>query len=141
MAEAIGAVPVRLAPGSKAAYHAAAVLAAGGVVALLDAIRELAARSSASTRPARSRIYLPLVEQTVANARSTGRRGGAHRPAVRGRRGHASSAHLRALGAGAPGALPVYRALVARSVDIALARGSLSPEGAERIRTALAGGP
>src|SRR5207247_416916 len=30
MAEAIGAVPVRLAPGSKTAYHAAAVLAAGG---------------------------------------------------------------------------------------------------------------
>ena len=29
MAEAIGGVPVRLAPGSKAAYHAAAVLAAG----------------------------------------------------------------------------------------------------------------
>ena len=41
MAEAIGARPVRLAPGSKAAYHAAAVLAAGGFVALLDAIAEL----------------------------------------------------------------------------------------------------
>ena len=41
MAEAIGADPVRLAPGSKAAYHAAAVLAAGGFVALLDAIAEL----------------------------------------------------------------------------------------------------
>ena len=33
--------PVRLAPGAKAAYHAAAVLAAGGFVALLDAIAEL----------------------------------------------------------------------------------------------------
>ncbi len=41
MAEALGATPVRLAPGSKAAYHAAAVLAAGGFVALLDAIAEL----------------------------------------------------------------------------------------------------
>ena len=41
MAEAIGARPVRLAPGSKAAYHAAAVLAAGGFVALLDAIATL----------------------------------------------------------------------------------------------------
>ena len=35
------ACPVRLAPGAKAAYHAAAVLAAGGFVALLDAIAEL----------------------------------------------------------------------------------------------------
>ena len=41
MAEALGATAVRLAPGSKAAYHAAAVLAAGGFVALLDAIAEL----------------------------------------------------------------------------------------------------
>ena len=41
MAEAIGATPVRLAPGAKSAYHAAAVLAAGGFVALLDAIAEL----------------------------------------------------------------------------------------------------
>ncbi|MBI3746077.1 MAG: DUF2520 domain-containing protein, partial [Chloroflexi bacterium] len=38
MAEALGAHAVRLAPGTKAAYHAAAVLAAGGFIALLDAI-------------------------------------------------------------------------------------------------------
>ena len=41
MAERIGARAVRLTPGSKPAYHAAAVLAAGGFVALLDAIAEL----------------------------------------------------------------------------------------------------
>src|SRR5260221_585047 len=40
MAEAVGATAVRLLPGTKAAYHAAAVLAAGGVVALPDAIAE-----------------------------------------------------------------------------------------------------
>mgnify|MGYP001436992161 CR=1 FL=1 len=34
MAETIGGHPVRLAPGSKSAYHAAAVLAAGGFVAM-----------------------------------------------------------------------------------------------------------
>ena len=33
VAEAVGAVPVRLRPGTKAAYHAAAVLAAGGLIA------------------------------------------------------------------------------------------------------------
>ncbi len=41
MATSIGAVPVRLAPGSKAAYHAAAVLAAGGLTALLDVLAEV----------------------------------------------------------------------------------------------------
>ena len=51
MAEAIGATAVRLAPGTKAAYHAAAVLAAGGFVALLDAIAELGRRR----RPRRGR--------------------------------------------------------------------------------------
>ena len=56
MAEAIGGAPVRLAPGSKAAYHAAAVLSAGGVVALLDTIREVAAvaRPRRGGRAARS---------------------------------------------------------------------------------------
>ena len=52
MAEAIGATAVRLAPGLKAAYHAAAVLAAGGFVALLDAIAELGPRR----RPRRGRL-------------------------------------------------------------------------------------
>ena len=37
---AVGATAVRLLPGTKAAYHAAAVLAAGGFVALLDAIAD-----------------------------------------------------------------------------------------------------
>ena len=43
LAEAIGGVPVRLPRGAKAAYHAAAVLASGGLVALLDAIAALGA--------------------------------------------------------------------------------------------------
>src|SRR3970040_2933462 len=41
MADAIGGTPVRLAPGTKAAYHAAAVLAAGGFGALLGALPEI----------------------------------------------------------------------------------------------------
>src|SRR5260221_6162206 len=41
MAEAVGATAVRLLPGTKAAYHAAAVLAAGGVVSLPDSIAQL----------------------------------------------------------------------------------------------------
>ena len=59
MAEAIGAVPVRLPPGTKAAYHAAAVLAAGGVVALLDTIREIAGLLGLDEAGALG-IYLPL---------------------------------------------------------------------------------
>ncbi len=65
MAEAIGATPVRLAPGSKPAYHAAAVLAAGGFDALLDAIAELG-RLAGLDEAGSLAIYGPLIEQTLA---------------------------------------------------------------------------
>jgi predicted short-subunit dehydrogenase-like oxidoreductase (DUF2520 family) len=139
MAEAIGGVPVRLAPGSKVAYHAAAVLAAGGVIALLDTIREVAAVLGLDEAGAIG-IYLPLVEQTVANARSLGIAAALTGPATRGDAG-TIAAHLVALTAGAPDAVPVYRALVERSVRIAIERGALAPEASERLRSALAANP
>ena len=71
MAEAIGARPVRLAPGSKAAYHAAAVLAAGGFVALLDAIATLG-RVAGLDEAGSLAIYGPLIEGTLGNARALG---------------------------------------------------------------------
>jgi len=139
MAEAIGGSPVRLAPGSKAAYHAAAVLSAGGVTALLDTIREIAAVMGLDEAGA-LRIYLPLLEQTVANARALGISAALTGPATRGDAGTVA-AHLAALEAGAPAAIGVYRALLERSVSIAEGRGTLSPDASERLRTALAGDP
>jgi predicted short-subunit dehydrogenase-like oxidoreductase (DUF2520 family) len=139
MAEAIGGSPVRLAPGSKAAYHAAAVLSAGGVVALLDTIREVAAGLGLDEAGA-MRIYLPLVEQTIANARTLGIDATLTGPATRGDAGTVA-AHLAALGEAAPDALAVYRALLERDVAVATRRGALSPEATERLRTALAGHP
>jgi predicted short-subunit dehydrogenase-like oxidoreductase (DUF2520 family) len=137
MAEAIGGMPVRLPPGSKAAYHAAAVLAAGGVTALLDTIREIATRMGLDEAGA-LRIYLPLLEQTVANARALGVAQALTGPATRGDAGTVA-AHIAALEAGAPDTLPVYRALLLRSLRMAEERGALSPEASERLRTALAG--
>ena len=139
MAEAIGAVPVRLAPGSKAAYHAAAVLSAGGVVALLDTIREVAAAVGLD-EAGTLRIYLPLLEQTVANARTLGIERSLTGPATRGDAG-TIAAHLAVLGAQAPGAIDVYRALLARDVRLAEQRGALSPDVTKRLRTALAPEP
>jgi predicted short-subunit dehydrogenase-like oxidoreductase (DUF2520 family) len=136
MAEAIGGVPVRLAPGSKAAYHAAAVLAAGGTIALLDAIREVATAVGLD-EPGALDIYLPLLEQTVANARTLGIARSLTGPATRGDAGTVD-AHLAAIGATAPAALEIYRALLTRDVAIAERRGALSPEATERLRTALA---
>jgi predicted short-subunit dehydrogenase-like oxidoreductase (DUF2520 family) len=135
MAEAIGATAVRLAPGSKAAYHAAAVLSAGGFVALLDAIAELASAAGLDERSALS-VYAGLIEQSLGNARSLGIVSALTGPMVRGDLGTVQR-HLDALQRLAPGVLPVYRALAEREVAIAEGRGVLSPETAESIRRLL----
>ena len=140
MAEAIGGSPVRLAPGSKAAYHAAAVLAAGGVVALLDTIREIAAAMGLDEAGA-LRIYLPLLEQTVANARALGVAAALTGPATRGDAGTVA-AHLAALRPSSPGRharLPGPAGPLRR--PIAEGRGALAPEAADALRAALAGDP
>jgi predicted short-subunit dehydrogenase-like oxidoreductase (DUF2520 family) len=83
LAESVGAVPVRLAPGTKPAYHAAAVLAAGGFVALLDAIAELG-RVVGLDEAASLAVFGRLTEQTLANARALGIRAALTGPMTRG---------------------------------------------------------
>jgi predicted short-subunit dehydrogenase-like oxidoreductase (DUF2520 family) len=136
MAEAIGAVPVRLAPGSKAAYHAAAVLAAGGFVALLDAIAELG-RVAGLDEAGSLAIYGRLVEQTLANARALGIAKALTGPLARGDVGTLDR-HLRTMAAAAPGALALYRAAAEREISLAERRGTLAPEPAQALRARLA---
>jgi len=136
MAQSIGALPVRLAPGSKPAYHAAAVLAAGGLVALLDVIAEVAARAGLDEAGALA-VYGPLAAQALGNARVLGIAPALTGPAVRGDAG-TIEAHLAALEGGAPATLDTYRALVRRQVAIAEARRGLAPETAARLRAELA---
>lgn len=135
MAERIGAHPVRLARGSKAAYHAAAVLAAGGFVALLDAIAELGAVAGLDEAGALS-IYGPLIEGTLGNARALGIRAALTGPMTRGDTG-TLDAHLATLRAHAPGVLALYVAAAHREIELALARGALAPETASRMRDSL----
>jgi predicted short-subunit dehydrogenase-like oxidoreductase (DUF2520 family) len=136
MAEAVGARPVRLAPGSKSAYHAAAVLAAGGFVALLDAIAELG-RVAGLDEAGALAIYGPLIEGTLGNARALGIRQALTGPITRGDAG-TLRAHLAALEAYAPGVVPLYRAAAEREIVLAEGRGALTPEGARTLRASLA---
>ena len=136
MAEAIGGVPVRLTPGAKAAYHAAAVLAAGGVVALLDAIVELG-RVAGLDEAGALAVYLPLVRQTIDNARALGVRAALTGPFARGDAG-TLQAHLGELHLHAPDVVELYRALGRRELRLARERGSLTPEAAERLARSLA---
>jgi predicted short-subunit dehydrogenase-like oxidoreductase (DUF2520 family) len=136
MAEAIGATAVRLAPGSKAAYHAAAMLSAGGFVALLDAIAELG-RVAGLDEAGSLAIYGGLVEQTLGNARALGIARALTGPMVRGDIGTIRR-HLEAMQRHAPGVLPLYRAIAEREVAIAETRGALAPDLAASIRRAVA---
>ena len=136
MASAVGATAVRLAPGSKAAYHAAAMLAAGGLVALLDAVAELA-RGAGLDEPGALAIYGDLAEQTLGNARALGVTRALTGPIVRGDVGTIRR-HVEALGRVSPDLLPLYRALAEREVEIAERRGSLAPNVAASLRRAVA---
>jgi predicted short-subunit dehydrogenase-like oxidoreductase (DUF2520 family) len=139
MAEAIGAQPVRLAPGSKTAYHAAAVLAAGGFVALLDAIAELG-RVAGLDEQGSLAIYGPLIEQTLGNAKALGIRAALTGPITRGDRGTLEQ-HLAALRAHAPDVIDLYRAAAEREIALAESRGALTPDTAKQLRTSLATAP
>ena len=126
-----------LAPGSKAAYHAAAVLAAGGFVALLDAIAELG-RVAGLDEAGALAIYGGLIEQTLGNARALGISRALTGPMTRGDVGTLAR-HLAALASHAPDVLPLYRAAAEREIRLAEERGAIGPEVAARMRELLAG--
>lgn len=136
LADAIGGVAVRLPRGTKPAYHAAAVLASGGLVALLDAIVTLGAAVGLDERGSLA-VYGRLMEQTLANARAIGVGAALTGPITRGDAG-TLEAHLEALGRLAPGVVDLYLAAARRELRIAEERRALSPEQLERVRTALA---
>lgn len=135
LAEAIGAQPVRLPPGGKAGYHAAAVMAAGGLIGLLDAIVELA-RGAGLDEAGALAIYGPLIRQSLANAESLGIGAALTGPLARGDRGTVA-AHLEAMRRLAPGALELYVAVAHREIALAESRGELPGERARDLRELL----
>ncbi len=135
LTEAVGAQPVRVLPQGKPAYHAAAVLAAGGFVALLDAVTELG-RGAGLDEQASLAIYGPLLRQSLANAERLGIRRALTGPVVRGDVG-TLRAHLDAMTRLAPGAVELYTAAARREIALAEARGELSRERADALRGVL----
>ncbi|HEY8167675.1 MAG TPA: DUF2520 domain-containing protein [Candidatus Limnocylindrales bacterium] len=137
LAEACGAQPVRLPLEGKAAYHAAAVLAAGGFVALLDAIAELG-RGAGLGESSALAIYAPLIRQSLENAERLGIEAALTGPIVRGDLG-TLQAHLQAMAELAPGATDLYAAAARREIALARGRGSLPAVTAEEMTRLLDG--
>lgn len=129
VARAVGLRPFAVSGEARARYHAAASLAANGLVALADLASELLA-SAGVDRETALEALLPLLQSSLDNLARTGAQGALTGPVARGDAA-VVAAHLREL-RGDP-ARNAYRALAARQVEIALQQGSADPAGLERI--------
>jgi predicted short-subunit dehydrogenase-like oxidoreductase (DUF2520 family) len=135
MAESVGARPVRLPEGGKAAYHAAAMMAAGGLVGLLDGIVAVARLAGLDEKTALA-VYLPLARQALANSERLGVDAALTGPFVRGDVGTVRG-HLAVLRESVPDALNLYVAVARRELDIARRRGRLADDAATELAALL----
>lgn len=135
LAESIGAHPVTLPEGGKTAYHAAAMMAAGGLVGLLDAIASVARAAGLDERSAVA-VYAPLARQALANAERMGIDGALTGPLLRGDVGTLRG-HLETLRQHAPDTVPLYVEVARREVAIARRRGELADDRAAEIERLL----
>jgi predicted short-subunit dehydrogenase-like oxidoreductase (DUF2520 family) len=134
-ARAIGAEVLTIATDRKALYHAAGCVASGYMVALQNAALKLNAAAGIGRQDA-LKIMLPLLRGTLENIERVGIPACLTGPIARGdvetvRR------HVEAIGAGAPELLPLYRVMGREAVEVALAKGTLTDERAERLRALL----
>ncbi len=117
LARAVGGRPVRLRAGTKALYHAAAVLASGGVTAVVDMSLEAMRAAGMSDEDALAAV-LPLVEGTVANIAAAGTAAALTGPFARGDEGTIAR-NREALAELDPRLAAVYDMLGARGRDLA----------------------
>jgi predicted short-subunit dehydrogenase-like oxidoreductase (DUF2520 family) len=143
LAEGLGARPVILGGRRdpvtvKAAHHAAAVLAAGGFVALLDAIADLG-RAAGMDESTALEVYGSLVGQGLRNAAALGITDALTGPVARGDPGTVRL-HLEAIAAVAPDSRELYLAAARRQLAIAGRRGEPGGEATAELASLLAPG-
>jgi predicted short-subunit dehydrogenase-like oxidoreductase (DUF2520 family) len=132
MARDTGLRALRVPETNRAAYHAGAVLSAGGVVAVLSAAVEALGAAGISPEEALAAL-VPLTRSALRGVEARGLSGGLTGPVVRGDAG-VVAAHLEAL----PSSVAeVYRPLSRRA--LALAGPRLSPEARAALEPLLRG--
>lgn len=112
----IGARHFEISTEMKSLYHAAAVMASGGVVALVSISLEMLARCGL-TEAESKKVLLPLVEGTIANIRAIGPARALTGPVRRGDKGTVER-NMKALAGVDSMWLEVYRLLAARSLTL-----------------------
>ena len=137
LAKAVGAVPMRIEGQCKALYHAAAAVASNYLVTLLDAAAMMIGRSLADADRDKALAALgPLVQATLSNVLQLGPERALTGPVARGdietvRR------HLEAVEQVSPQLAAMYRQLGAMTVDLAVRKGTITPETAQTLRRVL----
>jgi predicted short-subunit dehydrogenase-like oxidoreductase (DUF2520 family) len=128
----MGGEPVFIAEENRALYHAALAFAANHLVTLVSQAASLL-RDAGADNP--NRMLGPLLGAALDNALRFGD-AGLTGPVARGDDGTVA-AHIEAIAAHEPAALPAYRALARLTADRALAAGTLSATDAERLLDVL----
>ena len=128
----MGGEPVFIAEENRALYHAGLAFAANHLVTLVSQAASLL-REAGADNP--NRMLGPLLGAALDNALRFGD-AGLTGPVARGDDGTVA-AHVAAIMAHEPAALPAYRALARLTADRALAAGMLSPSDAERLLDVL----
>jgi predicted short-subunit dehydrogenase-like oxidoreductase (DUF2520 family) len=113
----IGAGHFEISTWMKGLYHAAAVMASGGVVALVSISLDMLARCGLSEAESK-KVLLPLIEGTIANVRAIGPARALTGPVRRGDSGTVER-NMKALAAIDSNWLEVYRLLALRGLSLA----------------------
>jgi predicted short-subunit dehydrogenase-like oxidoreductase (DUF2520 family) len=134
-AGALGARVLAIPIEGKALYHAAAVVACNYLVALESAALKLA-EAAGLDRGEALEALLPLIRGTVDNIETVGVPACLTGPIARGDV-ETVRTHLEAIAANAPDVLPLYKLLGLDTVQVAFAKGTLTPDCADELRAML----
>jgi predicted short-subunit dehydrogenase-like oxidoreductase (DUF2520 family) len=126
---------VKLRPGDKVLYHAAAVVACNYLVTLVKLALDLWLDFGVSSKEA-TRALLPLLKGTINNIDSIGLPNCLTGPVARGDLGTIER-HLSALEARNPSLLTTYTELGLQTIPIALAKGKVNEQKAEEMKALL----
>jgi predicted short-subunit dehydrogenase-like oxidoreductase (DUF2520 family) len=126
---------LRIRPGARPLYHAAAVMASNYVAALIDAAQSLLATASGEDGDSALRALAPLVHTAVENILERGPVAALTGPIARGDVGTVRL-HLEALAGAPPSIRDLYRAAGLHTLDVARRKG-LEPGAADRTEALL----
>ena len=136
IARGIGAMPIAVPAGARAAYHASAHYAAGFLCVLLNEAEDIWRRAGIGGPGDASRALLPLARGALGAVERDGPAAAMQGAIARGDIGTVRK-HLASLGALDPSMASLYRPIARRAVGIALGSGRIDAKRADELRDLL----